>query len=467
MKKCMNFLLILLCVFFCLPPIAARGAFDTKINFQSEALLLISMDDDTVIIEKNADAQRSPAGLAGIAVAITAIENSQNREESVTVKSTVLQETYGTGTQGVGLKNDEQVKLIDLLYALMLTSASDAAVVIANHIGGSTADFIRMMNETAQKAGCTNTQFSNVVGIDEDAQYSTAQDIARLTRYALKNADFDKIAKSVSYEIAPTNLSEKRTIYTTNLMMLRGYTSYYNELAKGVRTGSTSKAGRCVVTTAAKDGYSYLAVVMGAPVSAEKNLAFTECNDMLNWTFKHIKLRVIAQPYQTVAETKVNLSASSDYVRLVPETEITKLVPSGITSEEVLIQPIAEKTKTEVDAPVEKGTVLGEAQILYAGKEIARVNLVAAESIGRSNSKYIGNFVKAVVTSPIFIIIAVLFISAALYYVVQGVLKNMKKKKIKLVKGNRSEAATRMKQKQRQRKNDHHDPDDPPTSILR
>ncbi|MDR1630012.1 MAG: hypothetical protein LBS36_07360 [Oscillospiraceae bacterium] len=467
MKKCMNFVLIILCVFFCIPPLSAGAAFDPKINFQSEALLLMSMDDGTIIIEKNADQQRSPAGLAGIAVAIAAIENSENLDEAVTVKNAILQETYGTGTQGVGLKNDEQIKIIDLLYALMLTSASDAAVVLANHIGGSTEDFLKLMNETAQKAGCTNTQFTNVIGVDDDNQYSTAQDIARLTLYALKNTNFDKIAKSVSYKIGPTNLSNERTVYTTNLMMLRGYTAYYNELAKGIRTGSTSKAGRCVVTTASKDGYSYLAVAMGAPVNAEKNLAFTECNDMLRWTFDHIKLRVIAQPYQTVAEAKVNLSSSSDYVRLVPEKEITKLVPAGITSEDVLLKPVADKTKTEVNAPVEKGAVLGEAQILYAGKEIARVNLVAAESIGRSNSKYIGSFVKAFVTSPIFIIIAVLFVSVALFYVIQGLLRNTKKKKkIKLVKGNRSEAARRMQQKKRQNNRDGKDPD-PPKSILR
>lgn len=463
MRKCILFILITLFLFSYLPALTANASFDTKIDFKSESLLLLSMDDGSVIIEKNANEKRSPAGLVGIAVAISAIENCDDLEEYATVESGVLNELAGSGTMGISLKKDEKIKVIDLLYAVMLSSASDAAVVLANHISGSTEAFVDLMNKTAKKAGCTNTEFANVIGVDDDNQYTTAEDIGKLSLYALENPSFDKISKSVNHKIEATDQSNERTIYTSNLMLLIGYTSYYNSNIKGLRTGSTTKAGRCVVTTASKDGYSYLAIVMGAPLTGEQNLAFIECNKMIRWTFEHIKLRVIAEPYKTVAEVKVKASTTSDHVRLVPEKEVSRLVPDGITSEEVLIQAIPEKTKTEITAPVKKGEVLGEAQILYAGREIARINLVAAEDRSRSSSKLIGGFVKNVVSSPIFIIIAVVFIGAAAFYLIQGFLRDSKKKKVRLVKGNRSEAERRMKQKQRRG----HGDDEPPKSILR
>ncbi len=436
MKKLLSFIILFSIIISVLMPLRANAAFDTQLDYRSDTLLLMSVDDGTVVIEKNSGERRYPAALVGVLTAITVLENCQDIEAQVTVKSSVTAQIKGFTSSSMFLKDGEIIKVIDLLYGLMLHSATDAALVLADFIAGNTGDFVIKMNETAAKIGCLDSNFTNPHGLDDDNQYTTAYDLALITRYALQNPQFEKIAKVYSYTVPATNLSKERKLYTTNLMMNIGFEkTYYNSLAKGIRTGTTSKAGRCVITTAAKDGYSYIGVVMNAPQKEadgsviDLNYAFIDCNKMLKWTFDYIKLRVISDPKQTVREIKVNLSSSADHVRLVPANEITALVPAGIDSGNVQIVPIAQETKTEIDAPVKKGDILGKANILYAGASIAQVNLVAAEDISKSFVKVVEKSLISFLLSPIFLTLTMLFIALFLAYIFRAYLKNKKVKK--------------------------------------
>ena len=461
MKKYLARLIIILLLLTALP-LTGAAAFDTHTEYSSASLLLVSLDDGTVIIEKNPDEKRAPAALTGIATAITAIENCANLEAVVTVRSEAIKPLAGTYSSNMGLKADEEIKLIDLIYGLMLTSATDAAAVIADHTAGSSGAFVEMMNETARKAGCGSTVFMNPHGLDEEGHYTTARDMAALTAYALKNSAFAKIAKENFRRIEATNKSGKRELYTTNLMTNNGY-SYYYAYARGIRTGTTAKAGRCVVSMATKDGYSYLGVVMGAPqydknnYQINTNYAFEECRSMFMWAFRHIRIRVVAEPYQTVADIKLNYCAAADRLRLVPEKEVTALVPSEINSGDVLIVP-DEDTVTEINAPVKKGDILGAASILYAGEEIARVNLVAADSFERNAGKVIEAAVKKVLRSGLFIVLLIFFALTAGYYVVFVYIKSARKRKLRLMKNKKRAAGGR---------GDDDDRPKPPKSILR
>lgn len=161
----------------------------------------------------------------------------------------------------VGIKPGEEISMLNLLYCMMIHSGNDAANVVAEHIGGSIPNFVNMMNEFVAKVGCTDTHFVNPHGLDTDGHYTTADDMAKIVKYALKLPKFEEISNTARYTMPQSNLRERQTLRTTNELLLKDSSHYY-EYASGIKTGTTTKAGRCVVSTASKNGYRYLGIVM-------------------------------------------------------------------------------------------------------------------------------------------------------------------------------------------------------------
>ncbi|MDR0530666.1 MAG: D-alanyl-D-alanine carboxypeptidase [Oscillospiraceae bacterium] len=379
----------------------------------SEILLLESLDDGSVIFSQNDTVRTAPASLTKIVTAILTLEYCRNLEEPITVKPYCISMFYGTNSSNAGIRIGEVLTVEQLLYCMMVPSANEAAAILADYVAGSQEAFVAQMNSFVSRLGCKDTHFMNVHGMDEEGHYTTAKDIAAITRYALSrdfkgNALFEKICATRTYELPATNKNPRpRNLINTNKMMSRGYRDYFSADVSGVKTGTTKNAGDCVVTRASRGGFHYLCVVMrGDKVTLGadtylKNTAFVDAKALLDWSFAHIKLRQVTDPAKAVAELPVEMARNVDHVQLMPAEALAAFVPEGVGSGSVLIEPIPDLTPQSVMAPVKKGQVIGKARILYAGEEFARVDLVAAEAVGRSAAMFLVSLAKQAVRSTL------------------------------------------------------------------
>ena len=392
----------------------------------AQIYLLVNLDNDTVIFEKNADKQAAPASLTKIMTATVVLENCKDLDEEV--------EASYEASEKMSIKN--------LLYCLLVRSGNDAANVLAMHVGGSIEGFVKMMNDKAAALGCKNTHFANVHGLDDPNHYTTARDLMTITKHALTLPYFSEITSTTIYKVPATNKSEERTLRNTNNLMNKAYADYYSPYAVGIKTGSTDNAGRCVISKGTGNGYNYLCVIMNAPMQnidddePLENCAFVDCRRMFNWVFKHIELKSIASPTQIITEVPLKLSFRTDHISLVPGEEVLALVPTGADAGSVLIEPVPETVPKSVDAPVKKGQEICEARVLYAGEEIARIKLVASEDVSRNVLLFIGATIKKVASSTIFKIIASIVAVLVVGYIALFVYENYKRRqrrKLKLV----------------------------------
>jgi D-alanyl-D-alanine carboxypeptidase (penicillin-binding protein 5/6) len=191
--------------------------------------------------------------------AVLAIENG-NLDQPITIQQSELDEVPPSASVAQ-LQAGDRIRLRNLLYALMLPSGSDAAVVIANYIGGSTTNFVAMMNAKAQALGMTNTHYSNPHGFSADNHYSSAADLVKLARYAMaNNSFFDQVVSQQSYVLDATDHNHKYTNWNNTNGLLGTYDG-----ANGVKTGSSPEAGYCLVFSATRNGHHLIGAELNAP----------------------------------------------------------------------------------------------------------------------------------------------------------------------------------------------------------
>ncbi len=441
MKRFISCILTLLLVCLPLCTVQSSASFNNSLETKADIVLLVSLDNGAVIFDKNADKVTAPASLTKITTAILTIENCADLDEVITIKQSSINAISGTNSSTAGLKVGEEISVRNLLYCMMVKSANEAAVVLADYIGGgSVANFVQMMNDFVMDMGCENTHFDNPHGLDSDGQYTTARDLAMITKHALTLPLFEEIVNTVNFKLPATNKSSERNLLSTNWMINPNFKTYYLKYAQGIKTGTTANAGHCIISKASKDGYNYLAVVMGAPAEDvtgdgnPDNCAFLDCKKVFQWAFDNIRLTKVADPLQIATVVDVRLSRSVDHVRLVPETEVTALVPVGNDETSVLLEVIPEETPQTVNAPIKKGDVLGKARILYAEDEIATVNLVAAEDVHLSLILFVLDGVKNIFKSTLFQIVFAAVVLILAIYIGLIIRHNQKKKRRKAPK---------------------------------
>jgi len=408
----------MLAAFSPLPVSAAYNSILESLEPYSEIILLESLEDGTIIFDKNKDVRTPPASLTKIVVAILVLENCPNLEEIVTVPEHAVKMFAGTNSSTAGLKIGEEISVMNLLRCMLIPSANEAAAVLADYVGkGSIANCVSMMNAFVRKLGCENTHFVNPHGLDEDGHYTTASDMAKITRYALtcdRGDVFEQITATKKFTLPQSNMSRPREIATTNFLMNSGYRDYYSKYVTGIKTGSTTGAGRCVVAKASSGGYSYLAVIMrGTFYDVDRdgymeNGAFMDAKALFEWTFKNIRFETILTANQVVTEVPVRLSSQTDHVTLVPGKSLSAFVPVGVGGNSVLVKADEKTMPVSIDAPVEKGQIVAELIVLYAGEEIARANLVASAGVKRSTLLYMISLIKDLAVTTVFRIIIAL-----------------------------------------------------------
>ncbi len=445
MKKIFSIFLIVI-ILISTFPVGASASFNSLLETESDIVLLINTDSETVIFDKNADKRSAPASLTKIVTCMLVLENCPDLSVQVTCKRECLNGLYAMNAATAGIVTGETLSIKNLLYCLMLPSAADAANILADYVGGSIDNFVVMMNDFVAKLGCKDTKFVNAHGLDTDPNgYTTANDLYKITKYALQNPTFKEITSTSRYDIAPTEkYPYTRYLHNTNKMMNPGIPDYYHKSVSGVKTGTTEKAGRCVITTASQDGYNYMLIVMGAPQydidndNVEENVAFTESKKIYNWAFENIELTKITNTTDVVTVVDVKYNSKVDHLRLLPAEELSALVPLGTESGSLIIRPVADVTPTVVKAPIKKGDVIGKAEILYGEDIVATVDLVAAEDVDLNIFLLILGTIKNIFSTTIFKILFAIAAVLIIIYILLIIRKNRikaKRNKIRMIKG--------------------------------
>ena len=391
--------------------------------------MLINLDDDSypVVAQKNIDERLYPASLTKIVTAMVTLENVKD----VSVKTKMSQAAYdasvGTGAQVAGITVGEELSVDTLLYLTMVHSACDACEVLAEFVGGTKENFVKMMNDWVKKVGCNDTNFTNPSGLHDDNHYTTARDMSKITLAALKNADFVKYSTTTEYEY------KGYTLPHTNLMLHPGYVTYYYEYAQGIKTGSTEQAEYNVIVKASKDGYNYLAIVMKSPQQKIKNqsyltkCSFVDAKSLFEWAFDSLKYTTIVAKDEVIGEVSVENGKDADTVALVAANDTNVIVPVGLDKSAVIIE-IQEKPSS-LQAPVTKGQKVCSANIIYGDEVIASVPLVAAKTVELSTFLKVINAIKAFFGFTVVkVILVIAFLAIVLYVYIFFKSLNKKKK---------------------------------------
>ena len=431
MFKKITSLLLVTMLLLSLFSFSASALYNSDVELDADIVLLASLDDGTVLLSKNATKRTPPASLTKIVTATLVFQHCKDLDEVIEADEASIDDISGTGSSNANIKIGEKMSIRNLLYCLLVHSANESANILGTYVAGSIPEFVKMMNEYVAEIGCENTHFVNCHGLDDEEQYTSAEDMLKITLKALEIPEFKEITGTAKYTVPATNMSDERTLYTTNWMMNPGYPTYYYEYVSGVKTGTTSRAGRCIISTASKDGYNYIGIVMGAKnENSDENLALLECKKIFKWAFENIKLSTIVKSTATVTVVDVDLSSDTDHVRLVPASDLDMLVPTGNDEGSVMIKVIEESTPRQISAPVRKGDIIGKAQVLYAGEEIAVIDLVAAEDVERSPLLWAWSGIKKALSSTLFkLILGVVIALAIIYFVLLIRYKKRKKRR--------------------------------------
>ena len=360
----------------------------------SESAVLIDASSGTILAQKNADKKMYPASLTKIMTAILAIELGE-LTDVITVDDDTPFEIEGSH---IALEPGEILTLKDLLYALMLPSANDAASVIAKHYGGSLENFVKMMNQKAKELGAYNTNFTNPHGLHDTNHYSTAADLALITKYTMENDTFRKIVSTTKYEIQTTNKKDEPRYFTTlnkliyntsyNQIYVDGaYISPYYEYATGAKTGYTPQAGNCLVATAKKDGTELIAVTMKG-ISLEM---YQDAHNLFNYGFEEYESATLVGKNTFIKNIKIP-NGDSKEISLITESDLTALIKKD-TLDDIKSNVYID----DITLPIEKNSVIGKIEYTLDNKVIGAVNLISPISVKSTAQEGQGNILLSIV----------------------------------------------------------------------
>ena len=345
-------------------------------NTSAKAMCVLEKDSKRIMYSHNMDAQLPMASTTKVMTAITVIQNCDDLNKLIQVDDNAI----GIEGTSIYLRKGEVISVKDLLYGLMLRSGNDAATALAYHIGGSVEGFAKQMNELAQNIGAKNSNFANPHGLDNKNHYTTAYDLALISAYALNNPKFKEIVSTKTHVIEATNVSDKRYLTNKNRLLssLKG--------CCGVKTGFTSKAGRCLVSAVERDSTTYVCVVLNC------GPMFEESTSLLNACFENYENKKIIDKDKEIfneyilsgKEGKLYLYAEEDFYYPIRQDEIKDLkleynvtLNSANEGEEVggikvffkkhLIKTIKLFTMNKIDKLINENTLSIE-QILWEEK---------------------------------------------------------------------------------------------------
>ena len=351
------FSLFFCCVLFLQLTAPALAAQDDVGDWEvaAKAALLIDPDTEEILYARNIHERLYPASLTKIMtclLVLEAIDSGKLTRETVLTASEAAVTSIPPDGSNAGIKVGEELTVDSLLYCIMLSSV-------------------------------------NTNGLPDSNHYTTAWDLYLITKEARTHPDFMPLVGTIFYEVPATNLSDPRKLYTTNYLISSYRTSgYIYKGAEGIKTGSTSAAGYCLVASASRSGRSLLSVVLGAErITLEDGTiltqSFSETIKLYDWGFDSFSRQVILRADELVGEVPVTLSQEQNTVKVHPAQEIERLLPKDIDLTRDISRVIT-RSEESVEAPVTKGQVLGQITLSSGDTVYAQVDLLADEDVSAS-----------------------------------------------------------------------------------
>lgn len=410
----------------------AFADYDPGFDVDAEAVYFINLDTGKVIYEKDADKKVYPASTTKIMTALLALENIPDLDTpQIELKLYIQNALSGTGASLAGILRGETFTPRELLYAALLPSGNEAAMMLGDYVGDGSLDyFAEMMNEKAAELGAVNTHFVNASGMHDDDHYATAYDMYLITIAALENETFREIVSTNYYYAGEDQNGNPLHWNTTNFLISPGSTYYY-PYATGVKTGTTDEAGRCLVSTAEKDGYHYLMVMMGAPQydfngeKLEENMVFKQTIGLYDWAFSSFSNKTLIEKDVGVGEVPLKLArGGKDYLLIKSGEVFTDLLPNEIEASSITMEL---DLPAVINAPIEEGDQVGTIRLMLAGEEIGSVPAVAAEDVDASLIATLIDQFKRLFRSFLAKFIVVFVILSIIAYIIITVLRGRNK----------------------------------------
>ena len=342
--------------------VAPAGARAAAPPTRGDAAILVQPDTGDVVVARDADRRRPVASTTKLMTALLTLERAN-------LDDVVAAAPYhpGPAESIAGLRAGERLTVRDLLRALLLESANDAAVTLAVHVGGSQAAFVREMNARARQLGLKETHYANPIGLDEKGNYSSAHDLAALAGRLLNNPFF---ARTVDRPRATlTSGAHVRRILNRNLLVRDV------PFVDGVKTGHTSQAGYVLVGAGERDGVRALSVVLGEPSEAARD---TDSLALLRYAMRRYRRATAAKHGQVLASPKLKYRDGD-----VPLTSARTLRAVVRRGERLRVR--LDGAPSEIDGPLDAGARVGTVVVLRRGREVARAPLVTTRPVARAS----------------------------------------------------------------------------------
>lgn len=366
------FIIILLFIFF-----GTSFANNDNLDIYSPSCILIDSISGKILYEKNAYNKMYPASTTKIMTAILVLENC-NLDEIVTVSDnavslTSVPESYTRAN----LKSGEKISVENLLNVLLIPSANDAAIVLAEHVSGTVDEFSKLMNLKAKEIGCTNTNFVNPNGVHNENQFTTAYDMALIGKYAMKNETFRKIVSKTSCTLPITNMYDKDDRKFDNTNELLNSDDYYYQYTTGIKTGYTDSAKNCIVASCKRDNYEFIVVILGANKMSEKqNDRAHDCITLFNYALENYNEKIVSTPETIIKQIEIESSNNTKRtldIMVEKEIKVTTVQDISTIVPEITIND-------NLQAPILKGSVVGK--ICYTIDNVTYTsNLISGNNI--------------------------------------------------------------------------------------
>lgn len=360
------------------PPTLREFNYPTDFTIDAGAYALIELKSNTIIYGKELDMKRYPASLTKIMTCMLAIQYG-NMNDILTVSPTALQNLSEFGSSA-GLVEGEEISLENMLYCIMLWSANEGCNVIGEYVSGDVASFVDLMNRTAQALGMENTHFANTHGLHDENHYTTVRDLTVLTRWAWENETFRRFATATTHVVPATNKSASRTLHTTNYLTSTDVDSrYFYSLASGIKTGFTTPAGGCLVSTATDGDAEYLSIVMGCElISNAEDMRFIETKRLFRHAFDTYSFVQVLTESTMLGQPEVQNAKGRSNVVVHSKDPATVLLPKDYDSQDIVVKV---RYSGELTAPLSAGDVVGTVAVTYKGIELATTELVTLTDV--------------------------------------------------------------------------------------
>ena len=356
----------------------------------SQAVFAYEAKSGTVIYSYNPDVKLATGTLSKIVTALVAIENSKLND--TVVCSEGIQSKVPGSSQKVNLKSLEELTVEDLLHCLLLQSANDAAVALAEHVAGTTTAYVELMNEWVKRIGCTSTQFGNISGLDTAVSYTTARDMARIMAKASDNETFVRISGTIKYTVPETNMAEARPLVTTNYMIDNtNIPQFLDTKVKAGLASTTDASGSSIAVMAEHNNMKLICVTMGAlrtynqeqTWKVESYGNFNEMQDLLEYIYSGFKINRILYDGQALNQFSV-IGGESDVVGQ-PYVSYDTVLPIDCSMDNLYMEYTA--VQGGYTAPIKKGDMIATVAIKYRNSYIAEAEIYAMNSVVKADNK--------------------------------------------------------------------------------